>query len=372
MAGTALAGLLLDEAVEVVELPAQGGRRQGADAALAGGHEAGEIDVAREGKGHRFVSSVRGPRRPRHGLGGQLGAGRPVEEGGVRFGAGPELEGGAALVHQHAQAAHGLEAAGLGLAQEPRLLGRVDDVVGHLPGAQDVRRQRAGFGIGMHADGRGVDDHVHLVHGRVEIREGDRFHGLARPAAQLGPDLGLQAPALLPVASRQDDAAGHALHGQGEEDGARRSAVADHGHRLAGEGMPGLAEAFQETMPVGGGAGEAPVVVDDGVDRAHQARGLAQGVQVRDDRLLMGQGHVRAPESQDAQGLHGGLQVGAPYPQRHVGEVEAQRREAGVVHGGGKRMGDGIPEDGDQSCCAADFDHGRIVQAAFRPGDPEE
>jgi hypothetical protein len=47
-----LARLLLDELVQVEELPTQGRGREGADAALARGHEAGEIDVAGERQGH--------------------------------------------------------------------------------------------------------------------------------------------------------------------------------------------------------------------------------------------------------------------------------------------------------------------------------
>ena len=138
--------------------------------------------------------------------------------------------------------------------------------------------------------------------------------------------------------------------------------------RRPSAGSPSRLQRAQKAGAVGAGAVQDAADVADGVDGADAPRVLVHHVQQRQDGFLVRHGDVDADQVQGAQALHGGGQPFGGDIERHIGPVQAEGGEGGVVHGRRTGVADGMAPDADEARPARDRRHERFQRhRATRP-----
>ena len=117
--------------------------------------------------------------------------------------------------------------------------------------------------------------------------------------------------------------------------------------RLAG-GIGEAADAGDEALAVGVLADQPAVAGDHAIDRTHQRRGIAEAVQVGDDRELVRDGAVEAAKAHGARAGDGRGEVGGGDLDGEIAPVQAVMAEGGLDHGLGRVLGHGLAEAADQ------------------------
>jgi len=99
-----------------------------------------------------------------------------------------------------------------------------------------------------------------------------------------------------------------------------------------------IAKSTYETRRIGVMAYTLPGPDDDGVDRTDGSSLRGKAVEVGDDRLFVGDGHVGASPPTPLQPLHSPLQSRRGSGEKEVLPGQTQGREGSVVHGRGETV----------------------------------
>ena len=251
----------------------------------------------------------------------------------------PQLEGQRPLVDEHRQPAERPQPPAARLGQEGRALRRVHDVDGERagPGAFERDGDARGVGATMHADRGTVHDAIVLPERATERLSGNGPAGAANLPGE---------PQRTFVGPVGDGHSGRVRLYQRERDPAGGAACTDQQHALPGRVEHGLRlERGHEPGPIGVEPEQAPLAVDDGVHRAHARTLAAELVQKRDDRLFVGDGHIRAKHVL-------GPERGDPLRQLRrrcipalVHHIEAAVREGRGLERRRERVGYRVPDD---------------------------
>ena len=134
------------------------------------------------------------------------------------------------------------------------------------------------------------------------------------------------------------------------EERLRGAAVAEHDRPLA-------LEPFEDRR-IGAASLHVPVPHEQ---RVH---GGLLGAAQQGDGELVRRRHVRADEPERGQALDGAGEPLRRRRQRHIGPVEAELRERGVVHPGRERVLDRPAEDAHEARGSADARHGGSIASA--------
>lgn len=206
-----------------------------------------------------------------------------------------------------------------------RLGGVVDTVEDGVHPVEEGGRHRAGVRVRVHAHGGAVDEQR-----KAAVEGVDAAHRKLRPklfprlAQELG---GLFAPAL-PHGHGHPRALPRALEGEHPSHPAR----AEHAD-VARDGDAVRAQGAQKAATVGVVTDQAAVRIMHGVDRAEEARGIAEGVEQGDDGALVGDRHVEGGE------LPQGIRPGTRAPREEYREARSPRRGPPARRGAGGSRG---------------------------------
>ncbi len=256
------------------------------------------------------------------------------------------------MVEQHAQAVDGQATGFLAHLHQLGFGGLVDAVLDGDAGVQKRCVGNGGLAFQLpHADGRCVRQQLgigELLAEVVQIVGVVERHIAAGFLGYHGNFLASALPRLAVAAAEHHDLA-HAVEGGLRGDGGSGAAHAHLHHLLALALHAGIGEGGHEAVAVGVVAGEHAVVVHHGVNRADDAGGRVQLVQVGHNGDLVRHGKVAAARIQEADGVDGLRHVISGNGEGHVRVVEPGALERQVVHGGRFAVMDGVAEQGAQA-----------------------
>ena len=219
---------------------------------------------------------------------------------------GEHLTAALGLRHEHVQPARARDAEAFRLQQQRRARGVIDDVK-HARALRELPQVDGGFArVRIHADRRGVDDHV-----RVGVAV--KILVIIRPVA--GDDRHVRAELLE-----------HGLNGRG------RAAVAEHKRLLPRDVDAAVAHEVLEAEGIGIVAVERAVrPADEHVHAAEPARDRRELGAVRDDRLLIRDGYVERVKIAAGQKRRQVLRRDLIEPVGIVGELRVDGRRIAVA-----------------------------------------
>ena len=172
------------------------------------------------------------------------------------------------LGHQHQQTIHRHQTTGFRIQQKLSPGGIVDDIQRAFQLGEQGQIHRGNAGVGIHAHRGGIDD--------------DRRIGVEMEIVVI----------VLTGAGNGNDPGSEIF--QSGDDGLGSAAGAQHQHLLATHIQTAGADHALEAEIVGIMAGEFAVPADDAIDSAQLFGNGGEGIQIGDDILLIGNGHVDA------------------------------------------------------------------------------
>src|SRR5690554_2907876 len=263
-----------------------------------------------------------------------------------------DFKGVGCLVHGHSEPGHGAAAALLGLVQQLRLDGPVDDVSDEHVG----RQQRGVEGrtrMRGHAPRGRVDDAGSPSQPRGQVVKRCRTHLAAGGGAHArGERFGTLHVDI------HDDELGNLAGGEGGCHGGTGPAGPDQHDPAVLHDPEGIVEGGTESCDVGVVADHPLAIEDDRVDGADELRAGRKLMKVLDDGLLDGVRDVEPREAHTARGpqqlrdVFGTALLGGEID-RAVHVVHAVTGALELVHGRGQRLGDALADEADQHSTAA-------------------